>query len=482
MKKIMALVLVAVMMLAMGTVAFADESYTITIGNPATGETYTAYKLLSATYDDDTAVDNTGALNSGAAIAYYYTGSASDDLYDILDNYFQFDAFVGNIAYVKVLDNNGDPIDYSDVDVAQMAKDINEAGVAALGLTSAGSGNPTITVNEKGYYFVDTTLGSFCAIDSAATVTIYEKNSIPTLTKEVLEDHNETWYTGTAAEGLTAGKATVDVEQLTTFRLTVNTGTEAHNPDTPVANGVDDNYVITDTLPTGVTYEGEFTCADVAGATCTQAGQVLTITLPAAQVATLGQGYDIVMTYKASIDTGATAGQDYTNTAVLTYKAQTSTSTAVFTTYAFEIMKTNSEETALPGVTFTVTKTENDTLYYYAGANATAPWTTTKTLLTTGADGKISVTGVDAAVYTVTEEETLPGYNKADAPFIVTIAENGSVTGDGVVSGVLTVVNYSGTELPSTGGIGTTIFYVIGAILVIGAGVVLVTRRRMNVQ
>ncbi|MBR1812548.1 MAG: LPXTG cell wall anchor domain-containing protein [Lachnospiraceae bacterium] len=42
------------------------------------------------------------------------------------------------------------------------------------------------------------------------------------------------------------------------------------------------------------------------------------------------------------------------------------------------------------------------------------------------------------------------------------------------------VVNNKGTELPSTGGIGTTIFYVIGAILVLGAGILLVTRRRMN--
>ena len=46
----------------------------------------------------------------------------------------------------------------------------------------------------------------------------------------------------------------------------------------------------------------------------------------------------------------------------------------------------------------------------------------------------------------------------------------------------ITVINEQGTVLPSTGGIGTTIFYIIGAILVIGAGVVLVTRRRMNVQ
>ena len=46
----------------------------------------------------------------------------------------------------------------------------------------------------------------------------------------------------------------------------------------------------------------------------------------------------------------------------------------------------------------------------------------------------------------------------------------------------MTVENNTGSELPSTGGIGTTLFYVIGAILVIGAGVVLVTRRRMSVN
>jgi len=44
----------------------------------------------------------------------------------------------------------------------------------------------------------------------------------------------------------------------------------------------------------------------------------------------------------------------------------------------------------------------------------------------------------------------------------------------------LEVINQKGTELPSTGGIGTTIFYVVGAILVIGAGVILITRRRMD--
>ena len=47
-------------------------------------------------------------------------------------------------------------------------------------------------------------------------------------------------------------------------------------------------------------------------------------------------------------------------------------------------------------------------------------------------------------------------------------------------SATTNIVNHSGTELPSTGGMGTTILYVIGAILVIGAGILLVTKKRMN--
>ena len=49
-----------------------------------------------------------------------------------------------------------------------------------------------------------------------------------------------------------------------------------------------------------------------------------------------------------------------------------------------------------------------------------------------------------------------------------------------IAASVLPVVNMSGTILPSTGGIGTTIFYVVGGILVIGAGILLITKKRMS--
>ena len=116
------------------------------------------------------------------------------------------------------------------------------------------------------------------------------------------------------------------------------------------------------------------------------------------------------------------------------------------------------------------------------------------------------VRGLDKGTYYLEETKAPEGYNVLSAPVEVTIsvseADNKvtySATTDGVSAAVTngtvdlaaaqnanqpvataTINNQSGSELPSTGGIGTTIFYVIGAILVLGAGILLVTRRRMN--
>ena len=107
-----------------------------------------------------------------------------------------------------------------------------------------------------------------------------------------------------------------------------------------------------------------------------------------------------------------------------------------------------------------------------------------------GADGKVTFTGLAVGTYKIEETVVPAGYNKADdIEFTVSFnpetkkfaSSNDKVTLD-ATNNVFntTIVNNKGTELPSTGGIGTTIFYVIGAILVLGAGILLVTRRRMN--
>lgn len=124
--------------------------------------------------------------------------------------------------------------------------------------------------------------------------------------------------------------------------------------------------------------------------------------------------------------------------------------------------------------------------------------------LTTGTDGKISFKGLGAGTYTLTETVTPEGFNTLD-PITFTIgfeAPEKVNTGDESCTWTITgwpedqngnpgvtntngifaanIINISGSLLPSTGGIGTTIFYVVGGILVVGAAVLLVTKKRMS--
>lgn len=104
--------------------------------------------------------------------------------------------------------------------------------------------------------------------------------------------------------------------------------------------------------------------------------------------------------------------------------------------------------------------------------------------------GKLTFTGLGAGDYTITETKTPAGYNTI-APISFKITFNTDtkefkstapihVESDNTLS--TTIVNKAGVQLPETGGIGTTIFYTLGAVLVVGAGVLLVTKKRMDTE
>jgi LPXTG-motif cell wall-anchored protein len=125
---------------------------------------------------------------------------------------------------------------------------------------------------------------------------------------------------------------------------------------------------------------------------------------------------------------------------------------------------------------------------------------------TSGADGKIVFKGLGAGTYTLTEVVTPTGFNTADPiTFTIEITTPDTVTtgtekatysvkditpegttiglnGNDATTGIYetNVIDKSGATLPSTGGIGTTIFYVIGAILVLGAAIILISRRKVQ--
>ena len=129
---------------------------------------------------------------------------------------------------------------------------------------------------------------------------------------------------------------------------------------------------------------------------------------------------------------------------------------------------------------------------------ATADGTTKKIVGIVGSDGCLTFTGLNAGTYTLSETKTPSGYNTmSDITFTISATQSGSSNVEGssitwssdnatiVLDGTngvfdTTIENLPGTVLPSTGGMGTTLFYVLGSVLVLGAGILLVTKKRMS--
>lgn len=109
----------------------------------------------------------------------------------------------------------------------------------------------------------------------------------------------------------------------------------------------------------------------------------------------------------------------------------------------------------------------------------------------TDENGALTFSGLNAGTYVITEIETLDGFNLLTAPITVTITA-GTIPADlascsftytpaELLDGnVVKIENSRGSTLPETGGIGTKLFYLIGGMLVVGSGVVLVTKKRMS--
>lgn len=463
--------------LSLNVPAFAA---TITIDNAVDGQTYNAYKIFDVT-----------TSTSGDKTNYSYTLDASEtDLKALLEG--------AGLTLTSSADGSVYMVTAGledEADAAKLAEYLNE-NITKLGKpdkTGVGaSGTATIADLEKGYYFVDSSLGSLCILDTTEdSATVNEKNSIPSITKKVKEDSNGAWQK----------TATIDVTDTIEYQLTVNTGTGYQG----LGNGVDADYVIKDTLPTGITYtdnsiviaDAEWTTDDYT-VSYDAPSNTLTITLKQAKLAALGQDKDIVITYKATAAGNLAVDKEHKNTVTLTYKGQNPTDNAVVKTYdikgdtegyAFTKVDGATDE-PMEGVQFVLSKTDNGATKYakFNDDMWLTDWVDAQesaTPLTTDENGHIYAYGLDADTYTLTETYTLPGYNLLTDTITVTIDEGGNVkykytTAEGEGGNSILVENMTGTELPSTGGMGTTVLYIAGVALALGAGITLVVRRRMN--
>ena len=367
------------------------------------------------------------------------------------------------------------------------------AGTASVTATAESDGSALIFQGlEYGYYVVTSSQGA-SAISVTSTnpnATIYDKNATePGNLNKAIDDED------------------VNFGDTVTYTITFNT---ANFDGKDAAAKRIKSYTITDDLPDfleDVTVT-EIKVGDTAIAT--QQFDANKITIPwvdANDNSLYDNGATVTITYTAKItDEAVIAGNGNTNTAELTWNNGENvdnniTATATAKTFAFVLKKVDQKGNALSGATFQlpfqVAEVETG-VYNYNGAGTAT--------VTTPADGVIVIKGVASGTYSVTETAAPTGYNKLTAPVSVVVTatdatatnsvtyldksgnEVAEATADGVTvtytndalaADVADVENSTGSELPSTGGMGTTVFYVIGGLLMAGAAVMLITKKRM---
>ena len=454
MKKVFALVLALAMLLAVAT-AFAG---TIEVTDVLDGETYTAYKILN--YTESGSGEN-------KAVSYYLTAAEYTSIGSVLE--------AAGFAFTKSADgsqytlNNAEDLEDSGVGdaAAYLAAHLSDLGSALGTKTATGSGgSATFTGLDQGYYFVTSTAGSLCALHSDQDIAeVVEKNTVPTVDKKEKTSGND--YTDGPVDG--------SIGDTVHYQIVVTDGT-----------GTNSKITLTDTMSAGLTYTpGSIKINDTAVAddastanwTVSVSGQTITIEFSDAYVASLEKDATITVTYDAVINADAVVDDDDANEnkVTMTYSQQSSEDTVYVETYDFLLKKTDGTN-YLPGATFKLfdaqeggneIKLAKDSTGYYVDAAGS------ETIEVDSANG-VNVRGLAPGDYYLEEIDVPDGYNKLGSRHQVTITTGATAPVD------VTVVNHAGTELPSTGGIGTTIFYVVGGLLVLGAAVILIARRKVN--
>lgn len=484
-KKLAGILLALVMVFSLAAPVFATQEGSltggsITIENPVEGAQYDIYQIL-----------------------YIESYNAATNSYSYKANSAWADWLATQTAYVSIDDN-----DYvtwvKDADVAAFAKAAlayaeskNMTPDATQTATKAADGSLKVEFTDLklGYYLVDTTVGTICSLDTTnPAVTIEDKNGVPQSEKFVKEDSNDTW----------GKKNDADIGQTVEFKGVITAGVGA------------ENYVYHDKMSAGLTYTGvtkvEITTAadkdtttvvDPSNYTVTSTGLTdgctFEVAFNQAFCNTLQSGDVVTIYYTAVLNENAViAGTGNPNESHLSYgdsgkPGSTPTSETKTYTWEFKVFKYTMKgetETALAGAVFSLYRDEkctdiielvkvSDNVYRVA----TEDDKNTTTQITTDDTGKFTIQGLDSDTYYLKEITPPNGFNVLKDPIKVVITNEGKVNPtEENANGVeyVKVLNQTGSELPSTGGVGTTILYIVGGVLVIAAVVLLVTKKRMS--
>ena len=480
-RKLASLLLALVMVFALATTAFAAETGTtgngtITVANPVEGRTYTAYKVFDVTYDE-----------SGH---YSYTLPAfptDDSTWYSMVRAYATKKDSGLIAHVVSIDDTESGAEsvffttddkFSPAEFAAYLKGMLGANhPTGHELTEQEDGTVSVSGLDLGYYFVASDTGALCNLTTTnPTATIHDKTDMHF--------------------GKTADATDVEVGQTVNYTITGKV---------PAYTGFNTyTYRIEDTMTDGLTFKKDVKVTvggtDVT-ADCTVNYDVnknansFTVTVPVL-LKKYKIGDEIKATYSATVNQKAIAVVSE-NAAKLIYSndpttGETKTITPpVVKVYTSQIVidkyEAGKEDTKLPNAEFILYKKETSgdtttTKYYkWNETDEKVEWVEDRaaaTVVVTDMYGRTYFFGLANGTYYLVETKAPAGYNRLEEPAEIKV--EGSTTDTTKLSNIAKVPNSTGTTLPSTGGMGTTVFYVLGAVLVLGAVVLLVTKKRMS--
>ena len=498
-KRLFAALAALVMAFAVVTPAFAAEGTgTITITNATVGESYAGYKVFDVTYTEENSdvsyriyEDNQffNAIN-GEGSPFTLTESAVDGVYNVAVNEGVTDEQI--ITWLSSLVGEG------------------SSYTADLAPTQATSATVSWTKVPYGYYLITSSLGSVVTIDkNNPNAEIVDKNQQPgTDFEKAVDGTDEVMqigvpFTFTLSFGATNYDGENAIEKYTvsdTFPEGMDLVEGENNVTIKINDGTE--YTLYETVTLDENNSFSF---DIDWSTVSETGEH---TFTYASPATVTVTYQAVLNADAEIE-----GAGETNAATLTWTgnpegSESTTSETVYT-YALAIKKVDSKGSALPGAEFKLADTDGNEVkvsavdgqdgVYVVDPNGSA-------VITSPASGVVVIKGVDSTQYSLTETKAPGGYNLLTEAVDVTPVRTGATTTnttiyldaqgnvvDQQVEGgstvtiiadipatAVAVVNFAGSTLPSTGGMGTTTLYIVGGALVAATGIALVVRRRMN--
>ena len=482
-KKLLAALLALAMLLAMAAVpAFADKGTfdttkgTITINNAVSGQTYKIYRIFDLESFDDGNNAYSYKLNDAWNGFEHYTnaGVSASQFFTIANDY---------IKWVDGKNNTEGAAEFAKLAKAYLAE---HTEITPIKSQEATGETVTFTDMDLGYYLVDTSLGTLLSLNtSKPNATIDEKNEVPSIDKVV--SSSNTYGTATSSDA--------QIGDTVYYKVTIHAKKGA------------EGYILNDTMSEGLTFNNDIvikngantlTAADYTVKTGTEAVDcTFVVEFAQSYLDNLTGDADLEVTYTATLNENAKVGVADTNKAKLEYGENHNTveKETKTNTYKFDLVKIDGRSRKLiDGAQFELYKDQECTQpvkFTVSADKKTYKVSTAADAIGTieVKDGKVTIEGLDKKIYYLKETQAPSGYNTLTGYVDVNVSEDTvranvttttSADGTFYITGGKPIENNKGTLLPSTGGIGTTIFYVIGGGLMVAAAILLITKKRME--